>query len=218
MAEVTIRDFVDVLCLKNQLVNVEQEKLLEVYQDYENYITFISSVLSMVKTEDSPFLLYRDSFIKKIDAVVQIHKYDAPDAEVKMAANEVIGLLNHIKSYSISNRKILKEAYRSYNEDVRKTTFIDENEFLYSLGYDAAVYAALVDNNMDLITQDDMFLSSVNYLLERIPVIFDNKDVQELTLSKIEELERGWSPFNKKTRKYSKVTRENYQKIKTKGE
>ena len=72
MAEITVRDFVDVLCLKNQLVNVEKEKLLEVYKDYENYITFISAVLIMIETEDTPLLLYRDSFVKKIEDVVQI--------------------------------------------------------------------------------------------------------------------------------------------------
>ena len=218
MAEITVRDFVDVLCLKNQLVNVEKEKLLEVYKDYENYITFISAVLIMIETEDSPLLLYRDSFVKKIEDVVQIYKDSARSSKVRRAANDVVRYLNHIKSYSTIDRKLLKEAYKSYNEGVRKTNFLDERDFLYAVGYDAAVYAALVEDNMDLITQDDMFLSSVNYLLEKIPTIFDNKDVQERTLSKLEELERGWNPFNIRIRKYSKITRENYQKIKTKEE
>lgn len=218
MAEITVRDFVDVLCLKNQLVNVEKEKLLEVYKDYENYITFISAVLIMIETEDSPLLLYRDSFVKKIEDVVQIYKDSARSSKVRRAANDVVRYLNHIKSYSTIDRKLLKEAYKSYNEGVRKTNFLDERDFLYAVGYDAAVYAALVEDNMDLITQDDMFLSSVNYLLEKIPTIFDNEDVQERTLSKLEELERGWNPFNIRIRKYSKITRENYQKIKTKEE
>lgn len=63
-----------------------------------------------------------------------------------------------------------------------------------------------------------MILASINYLLDAAPVIFDNKDVQERTLSKISELERGWNPFSKRTRKYSKITKDNYQKIKTKEE
>ena len=218
MTEITVRDFVDVLCLKNQLINVEKEKLLEVYKDYENYITFVSTVLNMIETEDSPLLLYRDSFVKKIEDVVQIYKDSARSSKVRRAANDVVRYLNHIKSYSTIDRKLLKEAYKSYNEGVRKTNFLDERDFLYAVGYDAAVYAALVEDNMDLITQDDMFLSSVNYLLEKIPTIFDNKDVQERTLSKLEELERGWNPFNIRIRKYSKITRENYQKIKTKEE
>lgn len=218
MDEIEITDFVDVLCLKNQLVNVDQEKLIEVYSDYENYITFIDSVLTMIKMEETPFLLYRDTFLRKLEAVVQLHRYDAVDGEVRKKANKVVGLLNSIKNCSTIDRKILKEAYRSYNEDVRKNTFIDETDFLYSVGYDAAVYAALVDDNMDLIIQDDMFLSSINYLLDKAPVIFDNKDIQERVLSKFDELEKGFSPFTKKIRKYSRITRENYQKIKTKEE
>ena len=172
----------------------------------------------MIETEDSPLLLYRDSFVKKIEGVVQLYKDSARSSKVRKAANDVVRYLNHIKSYSTIDRKLLKEAYKSYNEGVRKTNFVDERDFLYAVGYDAAVYAALVEDNMNLITQDDMFLSSVNYLLETAPIIFDNRDVQERTLSKLEELERGWNPFNIRIRKYSKITRENYQKIKTKGE
>lgn len=219
MADINISDFVNVLCLKNQLINVDDEVLLEVYKDYENYVTFLSSVITLINNEeDSPFLLYRDSFLKKINSIVQIHRYDARDKEVVNAANEIIGYLNHIKSYSLNDRRLVKAAYRSYNEDARKTVFIDEKEFLYSLGYDAVVYAAIVEDDMDKITENDMFLSSINYLLETAPIIFDNKDVQDRTLTKISELERGWNPFSKRTRKYSKITKENYQKVKTKGE
>lgn len=157
MADISISDFVNVLCLKNQLINVDEEILLEVYKDYDNYVTFLSSVITMINNEDdSPFLLYRDSFLRKINDIVQIHRYDAKDKEVVNAANEIIGYLNHIKSYSLSDRRLIKEAYRSYNEDVRKTTFIDEKEFLYSLGYDAAVYAAIVEDDMEKITENDL--------------------------------------------------------------
>ena len=70
MADINISDFVNVLCLKNQLINVDDEVLLEVYKDYENYVTFLSSVITLINNEeDSPFLLYRDSFLKKINRI-----------------------------------------------------------------------------------------------------------------------------------------------------
>lgn len=209
-------DFINVLCLKNQLLNVDEEKLMEVYQDYNNYMTFLDSVVVLTQI-DSAFLLYKDMFSKKIEQIIGIHRYNTKDSNVRAVINDIIGYLNSIKTYSPNYRNLLKDSYKSYHENVRKTYFKNSDELLYSMGYDAVVYAAITEDDMNLINQDDMFLSSINYLLETIPSIFDDPKVRERTLKKIDKLEK-WAPFNKEIRKYSRVTKANYQKIKNKEE
>ena len=219
MANDKIKEFADVLCLRNQLLVVDEKKLIDTYEDYENYEVFIDSVVAMINNEaESPFLLYRDSFVKKIENIVQIHRYNLKDEDIKEKTRDIIAHLNTISNYTPFERKIVKEAYRIYNESIRNIAFDNDKEFLYSLGYDAVVYAAITENDMELINQNDMFLSSINYFLDNIPEIFNNSDVRKRTLTKIDKLSKGFGLFDKGMKKYSKATREGIEKIKTKEE
>ena len=167
---------------------------------------------------DSAFLLFRDDFIDKIYSVIQIYRFDIKDNQIKEAINSIINYLNVVKSYEPEYKQLLKKSYHSWQEEVRNVWLKDESDLVYSLGYDAVVYAGIVDGDMDIITENDMFLSSINYFVETIPSIFENKDVQNRTMKLINKLGKGFSPFKKELRMYSLETKENLQKIKLKEE
>ena len=213
----TTEDFVNVLLLRNQLVNVELSELMKFYEDYDRFCTFLRSVL-VLRDVDSAFLLFRPEFIEKIERVIQIHRFGEKRSEVWGDINEIVLYLNQIKSYSDDFREMLKEDYRTYQQDCRKTPFEDENEFLYSMAYDAVVYCAIQRNDMDFITEDDMYLVSINYFIETFPEMFQDPAIQQRVLEKIAGIEvKGW-PFRKELRNYSKETREAFQKLKQKEE
>ena len=217
MEKYNVKDFANVLSLRNQLVNVPIEKLEEVYQDYDNYVAFLDTVAVMTNI-DSAFLLFKADYLKKIENVIQIHRFDTKDKDVKDAINSIIEYINTIKSYRPEYRKLLTTSYVSYQAKARNTNFASTDMMLYSLGYDALSYVAITEGDMDKITEDDMFLASINYFIETIPEIFKDEDTRKRTLEKIEELEKKGRPFNRMTRNYSKETKESFQKIKLKEE
>jgi len=215
--EYDLNDFENVICLKNQLLSVPIETLLDVYSDYENFVTFLDSV-SVLSNIDSAFLLFDSGCLEKIETIIQMMRFQYKDPVIIKAINEIILYLNGIKFLDSTKKDILKEGYLDYHEDCRKITMENEATFLDSLAYDAVCYAALKEGHMETISDDDLFLASVNYLLEAVPQFFRAPDVADRLLSKLGELEKkGW-PFHKVTREYSKETKEYYKKFVLKEE
>ena len=213
MDNYNLEDFENVLCLKNQLVNVPLDKLMEVYQDYDNYLCFLDTI-AVMSDIDSSFLLFSPYFIEVIQSIIQIHRFDVEDSNVKEAINSIIGYLNQLKSYSDSYRDFLKNGYLDYHEDVRKVEFSSDRDFLFSLGYDAVVYVALHDGNMDLISDDTLFLSSLNYFIETIPDVFKDSLFLNRAIDYLNKIDDKKFPLFDRTKKYCKETRNNFQKIK----
>lgn len=215
--EYSLDDFENVICLKNQLLSVPIETLLETYQDYENFITFLDSIC-VLSDMDSAFLLFDSGCIEKIEAIIQKYRFQYKDPTVVKTINEIIVYLNGVKSLDSTKKDILKEGYLDYHEDCRKITMDDEETFMNSLAYDAVCYAALKDDHMDTIPDDNLFLASVNYLLEAVPQFFKDPDVANRLLTKLDVLEKkGW-PFHRTTREYSKETKTYYKKFVLKEE
>ena len=217
MAEPTLTDFVNVLCLRNQLVVLKEEVLLDVYQDYENYLTFLDSVEALSEI-DGAFLFYSDEFIKTIYDILQIHRYEIKDPEIRNSINEKIGYLNRVRITTEETKKELKNIYHNYHEKVRNMYIKTSQDLIHYLGYDACVYVAITEGNMDSVTNYEMFLSSINYFIEAIPEIFEDKDVRDRTMTLVNKLSKGFNPSKGKIRRYSQETKENLQKIKIKGE
>ena len=216
--EITLKDFVNVLCLRNQLINVDEKVLKDAYQNYDNYIAFLDSFIVLTQI-DSAFLLYNDSFIEKIEDVISIHRHDKDnDPEVKKAINEIILYLNGVKGYKADYKMLLKQNYQTYHEDVRMATFEDSEAFIDALSYDAYVYAALVNDHMEKVERDDLFLSSINYLMETIPEMFDDAAVKDRAYKKINELCRGFNPLKHEIRKHSQEAKDNFKRLIKKGE
>lgn len=206
----TTDEFIDCLCLKNQLVHAPLEKMLEEYQNYDSYEEFLLAML-VLRDSDSAFLLYNEEFSNKILRVLQIHRFDAINQDLKSTINDIIAYVNYMKSLSPNIKELLKQEYRVYHEDVREIVFADDECFLYSLAYDAIVLSSLQDSSLDMITEDDMFLASVNYLMEVYPELLRDDTTFQLLSDRIDKLARGNGIFTNKICQYSRQTKKRFQ-------
>lgn len=209
-----VDDFINVLCLKNQLISVPIDKLLEVYDDMDNYITFIDTV-NVLSNIDSAFLLNDPKFYEKIIDVINLKRFSLKDHNIRIAVEDIINYINSLKSISDEHKAILKIGYLTYQEEVREIRFLNQDDFKYALSYDAFVISSLKNNQVEAIENDDLFLSSINYLLETIPTFFLEEDIKNQTLNKLETIKQKRGLENFSLRKYAKRT---YQKIKTQEE
>ena len=213
-----LNDFLSVLIFKNHLENLSKEQLIEQTKNYENFLEFLDS-FAVLSEIDSAFLLFKNEYIEKVESVIATSRFKYDDPDIVSIINSVIIYLNEIKAYSESLKNILKNQYLSYHEECRKVEIEGESVFLDALAFDAIAYTCLVNGNLDKIEGfDAYFLSSINYFMATVPEIFDNEEILEITIKKLNELaKKGW-PFNTYNRKYSKETMENLQKVKTREE
>lgn len=214
MPEYTLEDFQDVICLRNQLLNAPLQTLMDEYQDYNQYVTFINSVITFSNI-DSGFLLFDDNLIDKISRIIQIYRFENPPQDVRDAINSIILYLNRVKAYPKEYKELLKSGYREYQEDTRKVSFETDADMLYSLGYDGIVLMALQQEQYEDL-QVDMFLASINYFLETMPELFQVDRVRKRVLEEVGKLDSWSSP--KMIRQFAKATKEEFQKIKQKEE
>ncbi len=218
MNDITMDDFINVICLRNQLLVVPTDEFVEKHREEERFLSFLDTlaVLTMI---DSAFFLFSDELIEKAKAVIFEYRFNYKDTNIVEAINQAILYFNTIRNYDESCKKLLKNGYLGYQEDCRKITIEDENQFLELLAFDAVVYFALAEDKMDIVGDDDaFFLASINYLIESIPELFNDEEIKNRAMKKLEEImKKGW-PFKKVNRDYSKETIENIQKIKTREE
>ncbi len=214
--EYTERDFENLLCLRNELINASTSQMMEEYQDFEQYMMFLDTVLILLDT-DSGFLLLDDEYSDKIFHVIQIHRFDCKDKDIRDAINLIIDRVNQTKSYSKELKEMILKDYQDYQSDLRSVEFSTQEDLIYALGYDAIVFLALKDDRMDIATEDDVFLSSVNYMMEVIPEFFSDDEISNRLEEHLQVLmNRGW-PFPNQIRKYSKHTKEAFQMMKKRG-
>ena len=212
--EYTVKDFEDVMIIRNQLECDTPANLCEFYSDMDNYLEFIHA-MTVFSQVDGAFLLYRRDYIDTVERILQVHRFDGDREKVWGPVNDLVLYLNELKGYTPDLVNMLKNGYLAYQEDCRKTPFTDEDEFLYSMSYDAVVLWALKnEGNLDSITESDMFLASINYLIETLPETFESKEVSKKVMDKLSELESAGWPFKRELREYSKETKEAFQKLK----
>lgn len=218
MNDYTLEDFENVICLKNQLITVPIDALLEVYGSRNEFISFLNTFCTLAET-DSAFMLFSDEMIQKVRDIIGNKRFDYKEKEIVDIMNEILGYLNTLQTYSTSYKNLLMNGYLSWQEDCRKIEMENTQIFLESMAYDAIVYWALKEDELEKVGYDDMFLASVNYIMEVMPESFDDLEVKDRLFRKLDELGNKKGFFkNRTTRTFAKETKENLQKIKVKGE
>ncbi len=211
-----LSEFCNLLILRNHLGLLSEEKIVEVYQDYDCYCVFLNTVLSLIE-KDSGFLLLDDELIPKILLVIQIHRFDCNDADVSSLANELIYYLNVISSYSPALKNTLKMQYLFYHQDLRGVTFQSYEKLLSSLSYDAIAFSALMGDQMDIIRKDSNFMMSLSYFKEVCPEMFFDTNVGNRASQKLKEIYKNSKMFSSQ-KKYVKSLYHSIQKIPQKEE
>ena len=209
--------FENLLILKNQLITLSTQKLLDIYENLSNYIKFIDSVICMLQ-EESAFLFLNEDYIKKIQSVLQAHRFDIDDKEIINTINEITICLNDITCSSDNYRNMLVSSYFEYNKDVRDVNFATMDDFIYMLSYDGIVYLTL-KGAVDYSIDDGLLsLSSINYIMSVYPQCFEDININKNTQKKLDEIFNKSSIFELNTKISSYNTKKRIKKIKLKEE
>lgn len=219
MEEYTLDDYINLLALKNQLINAKLSTLMKDYKEnYLLYLQFLQSVYMLLET-DSGFLLFSEEAKEKIYSIIDIHRFD-DDKEISACVNEIIGYLNAMNGYSPEMKKLMKEQYLAYQEDIRQINILNGETLINLMAYDALCLFSL--NTQDEFNikpnEEYLFLSSLNYLIGTCPEIFNDPDIKKNAEKAIDIIMKNGGFLNFKGKKYSKKTQANFQKIKTVNE
>lgn len=209
-------EFANELTLRNQLIMLDSKQLREIYQDKGDYLIFLNSVISLIQ-HDSPILLFSPDFLDKIYDTIEIHRFHFSEKEVYDCVNEIIGYLNHVKTMNPMEQSIVKGFYMATQEMIREISFHDSNSFLASMGYDAVLFHALKDNNLDSLQDPDYPIMSLNFLIKACPDFFRDPDIQKRAMEVINRVGEKTRPFTSK-KKYIKRLLQNVQNIPKKEE
>lgn len=215
--EYDLDDYINLLALKNQLVNADVKVLVKDYkEDFNLFIQFLDSVIMLLST-DSGFLLFSKESCDKIFEIINIHRFDCDDKEVVACINEVIGEINRINSTSPELKKLMMEQYLAYNEEIRQINILDGETLVQLIAFDALCLFSL-NSKEDVVIKDKeeyMMLSSINYLVQTCPELFKDEDIKKNAEKAIDIITKKGGIFNFKEKKYSKKTKENFQKVKS---
>lgn len=188
-------DFENLLIIKNQLITLGSEKLIELYNGVSAYTTFLNTVICLLG-EESAFLYLDDSFIDKIYDVMQIHRFDISNNEAVDSINKITNCLNDIKYCSDDYRELIVSNYKEYQKSIRNIGFASNQDFLYSLSFDAVVYLGL--KGLVEIPFDDnlLVLSSINYMINSFSEAFKDVEMYDATLDKLNYISKESNIFS----------------------
>lgn len=212
--EIAVKDYLNVLVLKNHLIMLNEEQLSKVYHDDINYVIFIKS-LHKLTLIDSGFLYLDDGLIEKIEMVIDYNRFKT-DSDIRDTINEIIKFLNSVKYSSPELKNLYQLAYLAYQEETRKVKINDIDELLDYLAYDARIVEVVMDGNTGIMDDDTKFMASLNYLVKMAPEALQEPYIHSCIDDCLASIKVA--PFSFKTRKLLKDTKDNYQRIKRKEE
>lgn len=212
----TLNDFRNVLCLRNQLILSDIHDLIPVYENINRYYTLLDTIVVMSQI-DQGILLFKDDYVNKLLTLIGVQRFSIKDVEIKEQINELIRYLNSVLSYDFLDLMDQKIDYREKLEYLHGfyTDPEKEEEFLYSLAYDAVVFDGLIKGEMQYVEEDEYFLYSTQYLMAVVPQIFRRDKVYQRTIQKLGECEEHMI-LNKKNKRTFHAIEETIQKIKRK--
>ena len=215
--DISLTDFENLLMMKNQLLTLSSDRLVDLYQNIDDYVIFIDTIICMLK-EESAFLYLDKEIVNKIQKVLQIHRFDIGNTEIIDAINAVTLYLNDVECASDDYRKMLVISYEEYQKCIRDTSFDKFNDFLYVLSCDAPVFLSL-KGVIELPEIDNsILLPSIIYLLERCPEFFENKDVHDKAWNMLNQIYSSSGMFSLDTKIVASRTKKKLKQIGLKEE
>ena len=215
--DISLTDFENLLLIKNQLLTLSSDRLIDLYQNIDDYVIFIDTIICMLK-EESAFLYLDKEIVNKIQKVLQIHRFDIGNTEIIDAINAVTLYLNDVGCASDDYRKMLVISYEEYQKCIRDTSFDEFSDFLYVLSCDAPVFLSL-KGVIELPEIDNsILLPSIIYLLERCPGFFENKNVHDRAEKMLNNIYSNSGVFSLETKIVTSRTKKKLKKIELKEE
>lgn len=218
-------DFLNILNIKSQLINFDEQKLKELYKDdYDNYVMFLNSVGLLINNELAFLLLNNEEYIDKILAVASVHRFTTEDSEVKDLVNQIIVACNEIMNLPESEKYNYRYDYFVTQDDLRDSSFYEEEDFIAASNFDSFLAYVLTHSDMEYLYACDDYetLMSLNYFLGMCPEFFDDETVLNNTIEKLDYMTSDFARKRLKRRMtldiYADDLKKRIQKVLKKGE
>ena len=176
-----VTEYFAILIFKNQLLCCSNEELIKMYEDNNMFWEFLDTIALMSQKEPAFFLL-SEEINDSIHAVIDSHRYSC-DKEMAEYINKVIIYLNNYANVDKNLADVMRISYLNFNEEYRGGEFQDNKSFLASLAYDAVVFAALYNDNLDNVDNGDLAVCSLNYIINTLPELFNDNNIKMRALS-----------------------------------
>ena len=213
----SLEDRLNVLYIKNQLINAPLEKLKERFSSYDNFGLFIESLTVALDAEPAFFLL-DDALIRKAEDVVAHRRFDYMTPEYNAIINQIIGQIHYLRDVPEAIKQRQLNAYVEWQHSVRQLGYMKKSDFLDILANDALLVQRLAQGNIGEMAPIDFF-ASTNYLVQVVPDFFQgNEEAIDLIFKRLDEHAKKKGILKWPERSFAKETIKNIQKIKTKEE
>ena len=191
--------FENTLIMKNQLIKMETDELVEVYResDLDKYKCFLATVIWMLENEQAFFCI--DEFItEKVCAVIDIYKDEVKDTPIYGIINNLKIYLNAIDTTELDKKTSVVKQYYMYHKTIRNAKFDGSQGFLNTLGLDAFVYFYLrgEDELPEIEEKDALLLFSIAYFIDACPSFFKDENVYNKTINELNNLKKNTSLFD----------------------
>ena len=212
-----LEDKKNIIYLRNQLINGDEEVLKRIYSSKADYGFFIDILNIALSTEPIFFILNDDIFLKA-ESLLQHRRFDYKDPNFTAIINEIIEKMNHLRRMPEDIRRIQRRQYMLWQRQQRETHFSSEEDFYAALSYDAVLMEKLYCRSLGE-TDPIYFFGSTNYLAKMLPEFYQADPTRiTLTMQRLDQYAtmRGFKHWPE--RGFAKDAIKNIQKVKTKEE
>ena len=89
-----LKDFYELLIIKNHLIKVPIEDLKKAYKSNEDFLWFLDAIALLTQKEKG-FLLLSDEIKKRIITVIEDHKFDCDSETLEVINDTIVYFLHH---------------------------------------------------------------------------------------------------------------------------
>ena len=183
--------FLNYLCYKHLILNFSTEEIIDILDADENpYEAFYNSMAATSKV-DPDFFIIDEKIIEKTQTIINEYRfrdeYRKNNPHYDEMFNKVIIGLNEINSFSNKNKEAKLIEYTKKEMLKRKISAKDMNALLLIISFDFEVYKNIIENNLDIFTEQ-LLKETTNYFLENCPAIYEDQALYNNTLDMLNRI------------------------------
>lgn len=217
ITQADIKSFEYEMHIKAHLISTSAETLQKMVQEEGAYTYFIQMLYCIVCNE--PALILLDSnYLDKIYKIMEVHRFDEIGKKNYADINDLIGSINNIKAKSQEEKVEMIRDYILDQCEKRKIVVVTQDDylnFLNSMIYDSITTHALESKDFSNVKDGNLFISSVNYILEEMPQLLIDENALDVTSEYLDAINKNSSLLEKVVnRGRKKIIKDTKEKIK----
>ena len=197
--------FAKMLDVKDKLLRLEKEELIEEYREMSKYTLFVEGVLALV--EDDIDFFHFSALKEEVLEVFSLYRFDKSlDKSLIAKINKVITAFNSIKDIDddTEKRDTAMIDYCTKEIIARGFIFTDPVSLLESFTYDIDVFISILDEDLSSFEDERFVLASLNYFGNVFKEMYEDEEIREVVKNYLEMVKKKKGLFRGKIKSYAK--------------